>query len=922
MEILGILLAVTLILGLPVASIVMAALASGRTKAFEAQIATLSRESAALRDEIASLRSAFRSGAAPAAPLEEPVPEEQLPGQVAEPPVETPDAPLAETGPEAAPPPLPPVSEPVAPAQPVAGGPDLESRIGGRWSVMLGGLATALGAVLLVRYTIEAGLLGPAARIALGALLAAALFAGGEFLRRRDRSFSFAAIPGADIPAILTAAGVVAAFATAYAAYALYGFLSPAAAFIVLTLVGLAALALSAVHGPGIAALGAVGSYATPILVSSDNPNLYALVLHVLVVTGSVFGVAIIRNWLWLAWLGVAGSAGWTALAASAPGAEAGVAGLALILGSAVLYASTFGYAQHGSPLPLKPPYDDAPDKAAAAAFAALAAAFFFQLADNAFLPLPLAPAALAAFAAACAVLWPGLAPVGLVAAFVAVLGVAAQDLKLAFDPGVFGDEDLRKGIVPADIPGYARSAFMVAMPAGLVLAWGSLRAGRDAPRPAGWLAWGLAGTAFLSLVFAYLRIAPFEQNLAFGGLALVLAAGFVLGTEALVRMRPDDPDAHAPAAFAVAASGLLAFGLAVSIDTGWFPLAFALAVAGVAVVHGFRPLAVLPWIAVAGAVVSAGTIAIDHPFQAGSLGDTPFLNRLIPLIGLPAVALVFAGETMRRRGANIPASIVAALGMALAGLFVALELRHWLSSGDMTAETGLAELSAWALAALCFALGLQRVATLTGARLYANATTVAGVVAVAIIAAGLFVGENPLFTDDPVGATRFFNLLLPAYLLNGLAAAAVAVQARPFRPRSYVLAYAGLAGALLFLFVTLTVRHAFQGSQIGMGRVTSDAEFWTYSAAWLALGVALLALGHFLRSFPIRVASAAVIVLTVLKVFILDLSALTGAMRAFSFIGLGLILIAIGRFYQVMLTRKEEPAAEPPPPPAPAPDA
>jgi uncharacterized membrane protein len=37
----------------------------------------------------------------------------------------------------------------------------LESRIGARWSVLVGGLALALGAVFLVRYSIEQGLLGP-----------------------------------------------------------------------------------------------------------------------------------------------------------------------------------------------------------------------------------------------------------------------------------------------------------------------------------------------------------------------------------------------------------------------------------------------------------------------------------------------------------------------------------------------------------------------------------------------------------------------------------------------------------------------------------------------------------------------------------------------------------------------------------------
>ena len=65
---------------------------------------------------------------------------------------------------------------------------------------------------------------------------------------------------------------------------------------------------------------------------------------------------------------------------------------------------------------------------------------------------------------------------------------------------------------------------------------------------------------------------------------------------------------------------------------------------------------------------------------------------------------------------------------------------------------------------------------------------------------------------------------------------------------------------------------------------------------------MALLAAGILLRSLPLRVASAAVIVLTVLKVFLIDMSDLTGIYRALSFLGLGAVLIGIGWFYQRLL--------------------
>ncbi len=206
------------------------------------------------------------------------------------------------------------------------------------------------------------------------------------------------------------------------------------------------------------------------------------------------------------------------------------------------------------------------------------------------------------------------------------------------------------------------------------------------------------------------------------------------------------------------------------------------------------------------------------------------------------------------------------------------------------------------ALAALGFTLGLQRVATLTGARIYALASAVAGVFGALLIGVGLLVLNNPLIDAPAINPGLFFNILLPAYLLPAIVAGLVAMQARPIRPRWYTLGYAALSGLLLFMWVTLTIRHAWKGDQMELWHSASEAEVWTYSVAWLLLGVALLAAGHLLHSQPIRAASGILIALTVTKVFLIDMSALTGAYRAFSFIGLGLSLLAIGRFYQRIL--------------------
>ena len=137
----------------------------------------------------------------------------------------------------------------------------LEERLGTQWAVWVGGLALALGGIFLVRYSIEQGLLGPGVRVTLGALLAAALVGAGEWARRSERLAGISGLPTAHIPSILTAAGTTVAYADVYAAYALYGFLAPGSAFVLLGLVALATLAAALLHGPALAGLGLVGAY-------------------------------------------------------------------------------------------------------------------------------------------------------------------------------------------------------------------------------------------------------------------------------------------------------------------------------------------------------------------------------------------------------------------------------------------------------------------------------------------------------------------------------------------------------------------------------------------------------------------------------------------------------------------------------------
>src|SRR6266853_36133 len=190
--------------------------------------------------------------------------------------------------------------------------PGFEERIGTRWVVWVGGLTLALGGFFMVRYSIDAGLLGPGVRTLLGGAFALALLASGEWTRRQESISAIEALPIANIPAILTAAGTAVAFATVYAAYALYDFLAPATAFIMLGMVALGTLAAALLHGPALAGLGIAAAFVTPVLVSSDKPDFWALYTYLAIVTAAAFGLARIRLWRWLAITTIAFALLWT----------------------------------------------------------------------------------------------------------------------------------------------------------------------------------------------------------------------------------------------------------------------------------------------------------------------------------------------------------------------------------------------------------------------------------------------------------------------------------------------------------------------------------------------------------------------------------------------------------------------------------
>jgi uncharacterized membrane protein len=435
--------------------------------------------------------------------------------------------------------------------------------------------------------------------------------------------------------------------------------------------------------------------------------------------------------------------------------------------------------------------------------------------------------------------------------------------------------------------------------------------------RAAGLYALAATATPLLALVLVYLRVTQFDTSIPFAFAGAALGGIFVLAAERFLAREREIPSPAAmlaTGAFAAAAIGALCFALVAMLSRGYLTVAFALAALGTAWVATLRDIPLLRYAVTAIGLVVLGRIAWDPVIMGSDVGRTPIFNWLLLGYGVPAVAFAASAVLLRTRAQDLAVRLSESLAILFAALLFYFQIRHALNDGDpLKPASGHVEMGLFALTSLGFSFVLTRMDVARANPVFRIASLIFGVISAFVIAGGLLLAENPFLTHSAVSGPTIFSSLMLGYLLPGLMAALVARHALGVRPQWYVTGAIILAGLLLFSYVTLEVRHAFQGNGIGFMRSTSSAEVWTYSAAWLVLGLVFLAYGIWRGSREARMASAALVLLSVAKVFLLDLSGLTGLWRALSFISLGVVLIGIGLAYQKLVFAK--PAAPPPAP-------
>jgi hypothetical protein len=175
----------------------------------------------------------------------------------------------------------------------------------------------------------------------------------------------------------------------------------------------------------------------------------------------------------------------------------------------------------------------------------------------------------------------------------------------------------------------------------------------------------------------------------------------------------------------------------------------------------------------------------------------------------------------------------------------------------------------------------------------------------------------NPsILTYQPRSDIRIWNWYLYTYLVSALALIAGGRLLSRTKDTLFLpllrLSKLLPAGGILLLFLLLNIEIAdfySTGATITFNFTAGLAQDLTYTLGWAVFAVALLAAGIVIRSQPARIASLALLIVTIFKCFVHDLARLGGLYRVGSFVGLAVCLALVALVLQkfVLSARKEE---------------
>ncbi len=789
----------------------------------------------------------------------------------------------------------------------------IESQLGSKWIVWVGGIALVFGGVFLVNYSIEYGLLGPWERIASGLFLGLLLLGVGEWLRRQPTESKYTgAWP--HMPIAVTAAGITTLFGSVYAGYALYELFAPIVAFAALAAVSMAAVFIAVLHGQLLGLLGVAGAYVVPLLISSDDPSAVMLYSYLFLFCTASLALFRYKGWANLGWANLAGTLGWAMMGIVAfPPSQTNTIAIGLyLLASFTLFIVYAWNMDEGMEPPtlwdqLQHTWASPSQQVSLICATAISVLMVFLV--------------MSASHSVTSLIMAGGFAVGLLAvarvnvnligfAFLSLLVPLAVLLSWDFSheillktPRYLGT-GIRFGFNPEVIipQGYelfqsiALATLLIHLACGVVFANTHKRVGF----------WAILSVLSPLCIFmlSYWKINGLQTLPVWSFIALALAAVFT-GLAYFMSQRTSlDAQKHGLAAYVVGGFAALALAFGAGLESHWLAISISVLLPAMGWVNKKIPLVAIRWFSYPMIIFILVQLVLEGHLWTFLSDRYHAVDWYLYGYGIPALALAAASYIFAQERKDHLVSLLEAGALSCWITTLSLMVNNFAyealnQTGYSFAEQSM-QSAIWLLNSLAiFWLNKRSPSVVRG---YAWKILLA-VATLQVIFLQLLMGNPWLFTRSPVGEWPILNWLFVSYAVPAIFALLFARIYKAEGNVMYAQQGAGLSFVLLFTYISMEIHHWFAGP-ILKGAAIQEAELYTYSVIWLLFAALLMALAIRFKKTDLQKGALTVLVLTVLKVFIYDMAQLEGLLRALSFLGLGGSLIAIGYVYQRFIAK------------------
>jgi uncharacterized membrane protein len=167
--------------------------------------------------------------------------------------------------------------------------PHLETRMGLTWINRIGVITLMFGVAFFFKYAIDNQWIGETGRVVLGVIAGLLTLAAGDILWRREHKIFAQGICGL---------GISILYLSFYASFGFYHLLPQAVAFVLMALTTATAGALALRYAsPAIAALGMIGGYSTPVLLSTGHDAPWTFFSYIFLIDLGAVLIARARRW-------------------------------------------------------------------------------------------------------------------------------------------------------------------------------------------------------------------------------------------------------------------------------------------------------------------------------------------------------------------------------------------------------------------------------------------------------------------------------------------------------------------------------------------------------------------------------------------------------------------------------------------------